>query len=139
MLSNYYGLSQENIVLKEICSQQDYINAWNEMGLYNGQLYNVLLVNITMHGGALWMGEQNGTQYVTPYVIKWKLESKKVERVLLVSCDVGNVDYSTTNIAANIAKKTEGVQLLPVMEQYNFLHLVLVLRIIILQYMMLFL
>lgn len=108
MLSNYYGLSQENIVLKEICSQQDYINAWNEMGLYNGQLYNVLLVNITMHGGALWMGEQNGTQYVTPYVIKWKLESKKVERVLLVSCDVGNVDYSTTNIAANIAKKTEG-------------------------------
>lgn len=108
MLSDYYGLSQENIVLKEICSQQDYINAWNEMGSYNGQLYNVLLVNITMHGGALWMGEQNGTQYVTPYVIKWKLESKKVETVLLVSCDVGNVDYSTTNIAANIAKKTEG-------------------------------
>lgn len=108
MLAEHYGLSQENIVMIEVECEQDFVDGWNGMGKYDGELYNILLVDITMHGGAMWLGEYDKTIYVTTNTIHSKVQQKKIERVLFVSCDVGNIDYSTTNIAANIAKKIDG-------------------------------
>lgn len=78
------------------------------MGKENGSLYNITAVEIHMHGDHAYMGESDGTAYITPYILRWKIEEKNIGCVVLLGCNVGNIDYSASNIAANFARKING-------------------------------
>ena len=106
--AQHYNILEENVFMIEVCSEQDFVDGWNDMGEEDGKLYNIVAVEIHMHGGHNSMGDGDGTTYITPYILKMKVEEKSVSCVVLISCNVGNIDYSKSNMAANFAKKIKG-------------------------------
>lgn len=108
-MAQYYNILLENVFLVEINSEEEFIAEWNSMGEENGNLYHIATVEIHMHGNHKYMGEsEEEISYVTPYTLKMKVQEKNVDCVVLLGCNVGNIDYPGSNIAANIAKKING-------------------------------
>lgn len=106
-LARYYNLAEDHVIAVEINSKSEFQNAWNMMGKIEDQFYNIAGVVIDTHGTSHSLNKRDGA-IATVSSVRDELESKKMDKLILLGCNVGDIDGVQTNIASQFAKKIYG-------------------------------
>lgn len=107
-LARYYNITEDHVITIEVSNLTEFENAWNGLGEINGKYYNIAGVVIDTHGSYSSLMNDKGWVLATCYTVKTELKDKKMKKLVLLGCDVGNIEKSTNNIAVEFAKKVEG-------------------------------
>ena len=98
-LSGFYGQPVHILVVD---TADDFVREWNMMGNWNGEDVSVELVVVNMHGdpsGISPSGDSNDMVNIDDLV------SKYVDDILLLNCNIGNLDHRYTNFANQLLQK----------------------------------
>lgn len=104
-LAEAYGLDYSEIHLVEVTDNQSLTDAWNAMGIENGNIVKIDAVVINTHGSPEDLGyKTSGGESFTDIEIQ-ALEDKNMGALILYGCNVGNTDYVGTNPASVFSQK----------------------------------
>ena len=79
-------------------TEKDFEQGWNEMGTVNGKNVTIDTVIINIHGDEKEIWGTNGKS-----IDLKSLERKKIDEIILLSCNTGNIEYVGTNPASKLA------------------------------------
>lgn len=98
------------VVKFETNNEEKFREAWENVGKFNESACCVYAVMMNMHGTPTEISNGPGKGYSLRMNIDDinSLERKPVQRLILLQCSVGNVDYAGENIASAFAKKISG-------------------------------
>ena len=98
------------VVKFETNNEQKFREAWENVGKFNESACCVYAVMMNMHGTPTEISNGSGKGYSLRMNIDDinSLERKSVQRLILLQCSVGNIDYAGENIASAFAKKISG-------------------------------
>ncbi len=108
-LAAFYGVKEEEIVLKEITSPAQFKADWNAMGMLNGNKVNIGTVAINTHANNGGLQDDQGKMIISSSEIA-KLDKKSAGRLILLGCNAGHLDYKDNNPAANFARNLNGTK-----------------------------
>lgn len=121
--SNPYNYKNKiyEIVKFETNNEEKFREAWENVGKFNESACCVYAVMMNMHGTPTEISNGPGKGYSLRMNIDDinSLERKPVQRLILLQCSVGNVDYAGENIASVFAKKISGQVLAGDAEVHN--------------------
>ena len=109
------------VVKFETNNEEKFREAWENVGKFNESACCVYAVMMNMHGTPTEISNGPGKGYSLRMNIDDinSLERKPVQRLILLQCSVGNVDYAGENIASAFAKKISGQVLAGDAEVHN--------------------
>ena len=110
-LAKQYGCDPSEIHVVPVNSKEEFIEAWNNMGMENGKKVDIDTVTLDFHGSPTYLGSGDGSWGFTPEEIE-QLQNKDVENLVCYGCDCGHEDYAGENIASALAKKVNGAPVL---------------------------
>jgi RHS repeat-associated protein len=110
-LAAFYGVDEEEIILREITSANQFMADWNSMGSVSGTNVNIGTVIINTHANKDGLYLDNGNVIISSNDIS-NLDSKSVGRLIIYGCNAGHLDHKESNPAAGFAKKLDGAQVL---------------------------
>lgn len=118
------------VVEIETNNVNDFISAWDSIGIYkeeNDGVYEeedccIYAVIMNMHGTETEISNGVGKGYSLRMTLDDinDLERKPVQRLILLQCRAGNIDYAGENVASSFAKKVSGKVLAGDKEVNNF-------------------
>ena len=110
--SNPYNYKNKiyEVVKFETNNEEKFREAWENVGKFNESACCVYAVMMNMHGTPTEISNGSGKGYSLRMNIDDinSLERKSVQRLILLQCSVGNIDYVGENIASAFAKKISG-------------------------------
>ena len=120
IIGNYKNKIYE-VVKFETNNEEKFREAWENVGKFNESACCVYAVMMNMHGTPTEISNGPGKGYSLRMNIDDinSLERKSVQRLILLQCSVGNVDYAGENIASVFAKKISGQVLAGDAEVHN--------------------
>lgn len=123
--SNPYNYKNKiyEVVKFETNNEEKFREAWENVGKFNESACCVYAVMMNMHGTPTEISNGPGKGYSLRMNIDDinSLERKPIQRLILLQCSVGNIDYAGENIASAFAKKISGQVLAGDAEVHNVL------------------
>lgn len=121
--SNPYNYKNKiyEVVKFETNNEEKFREAWENVGKFNESACCVYAVMMNMHGTPTEISNGPGKGYSLRMNIDDinSLERKPIQRLILLQCSVGNIDYAGENIASAFAKKISGQVLAGDAEVHN--------------------
>lgn len=121
--SNPYNYKNKiyEVVKFETNNEEKFREAWENVGKFNESACCVYAVMMNMHGTSTEISNGPGKGYSLRMNIDDinSIERKPVQRLILLQCSVGNIDYAGENIASAFAKKISGQVLAGDAEVHN--------------------
>lgn len=118
------------VVEIETNNVNDFISAWDSIGIYkeeNDGVYEeedccIYAVIMNMHGTETEISNGVGKGYSLRMTLDDinDLERKPVQRLILLQCSAGNIDYVGENVASSFARKVSGKVLAGDKEVHNY-------------------
>lgn len=118
------------VVEMETNNVNDFISAWDSIGIYkeeNDGVYEeedccIYAVIMNMHGTETEISNGVGKGYSLRMTLDDinDLERKPVQRLILLQCSAGNIDYVGENVASSFARKVSGKVLAGDKEVHNY-------------------
>ena len=118
------------VVEIETNNVNDFISAWDSIGIYkeeNDGVYEeedccIYAVMMNMHGTETEISNGVGKGYSLRMTLDDinDLERKPVQRLILLQCSAGNIDYVGENVASSFARKVSGKVLAGDKEVHNY-------------------
>ncbi|MBD5537829.1 MAG: hypothetical protein HDQ99_19695, partial [Lachnospiraceae bacterium] len=111
-LAEAYGLDSSQVHLVEVTDNQSLTDAWNAMGIENGNIVKIDAVVINTHGSPEDLAyKKKGGEYFTGIKIQ-ALEDKNMGVLILYGCNAGHADFVGTNPASVFSQKVNGAPVL---------------------------
>lgn len=111
-LAEAYGLDYSEVHLVKITDNLSLTNAWNAMGIENGNIVKIDAVVINTHGSPVDLGyKTSGGENFTDIEIQ-ALKDKNMGALILYGCNVGHADCVGTNPASVFSQKVNGAPVL---------------------------
>ena len=110
-LAKYFGLSESEVHVVEITDNQSFTEAWNAMGIEDGNIVEIDAVVIEIHGDPEYLSYGNGAYPFGGSEIQ-ALKDKGMKVLVLYGCNAGHEDYIGTNPASEFSKKVNGAPVL---------------------------
>ena len=109
-LQKKYDLKESEVHLVPITNNQELTDAWNAMGIENGNTVDIDAVVINTHASGknerLSYGDNSEDKFTATEI--QALDNKDVGTLVLYGCNAGHLDHVSSNPAAEFSKKVNG-------------------------------